>query len=597
MLMNSNEKDFLNILQSIEVEKLKAREKIHITVITNINLEPIFDTYLTSFLLKEKITATFTFLDLDEVLIKIQRQDLKGLNQQSDYILIFPNIQALNYKLFRTPNNLDLDKITEEMDSVKKDLKNLLNKIRSDNDAIILWYLFELPYMPSVMLNLHSENNPYYLIKNLNTCFESYINKAYNSYFIDLNTIIYRFGAEFMYDRRQWHWSRSPYSKAGYREMARYTASYIFSLCGKNKKCLVLDCDEVLWGGILGEEGIENICLSPNHPGSTYYEFQQEILNLYNKGILIAICSKNNESDVMEALQNHPYMLIKEHHLAAYEVNWDDKATNLIRIANRLNIGLDSLVFMDDSEWEVDQIQNLLPEIKSIHLPRKKPYLFKDMLLEVYELANHSYTEEDKRRTTMYRKEQERSRDRSSKSNMDLFEYFKSLKIKVEVSIADDMYIPRVAQLTQKTNQFNLRTIRCTEDDIRKYSKDELYDVIIVKMEDRFGDLGVIGTSVIKYKEESAEIEHFILSCRALGRSVEDVMLKSVIQRTKFRGVKNLYGTYVASPKNDQTRFFYANNGFQHIKNQENNIIYHCNPSTYERQEEWREWIDCSFFE
>lgn len=597
MVKTPDKKDFLNILQSIEPEKLKAKEQIHITIITNVNLQPIFNTYLIHFLLQNQISAEVSFLDFDETLMRMYKQHTNILQQQSKFILILPNIYALNDKLFRTSYQLDKNILIEEMNSVKQNLVTLLQGIRNETKAIILWHLFEMQNIPTVLINSNLDNSPYHLIKNLNNFIEDQLEKSYNTFIIDLNLVFYRFGAELMYDKRQWHWSRSPYSKEGCRELTRYIASYIVALRGKSRKCLVLDCDDLLWGGIIGEDGIHNILLSPYHPGSSYYEFQQEVLNLYNRGILIALCSKNNKSDVIEVLRNHPHMLIKEHHLAAFEINWDDKATNLSRIANKLNISLDSLVFMDDSKWEVHQIQQLLPEVKAIHMPRNKPYLFRDMLLEIYELSNHSLTTEDTKRTKMYQEEQERIRDRTLNRDMDILKYFKSLVMKVKVSLADEMIIPRVAQLTQKTNQFNLTTIRCTEDEIRQRCDNELYDVIVIQMEDRFGDLGVIGTSIIQYKGETAEIEHFILSCRALGRSVEDVLLAAVIQRSKTRGITQLKGKYKVSPKNKQTEFFYEKHGFQKICEQENRSIYFCNPLNYENHLKWREWIDCSFFE
>ncbi|MEK4654484.1 HAD-IIIC family phosphatase [Niallia sp. FSL W8-0954] len=598
MLNNPGKEEFLNILQTNEAEKLEAKEQINITIFTNVTLKPIFDTYLIHFLLQNQISAELSFLDIDETIMKIHKQHTNLLQQESDFIIIFPNINALNDNLFKNPYQLDKNKLIEETISVKHNLLTLLKGIRKHSEAIILWNLFELPSIPTVMINSNLDYNPYKIIKNLNDFMEVELDKSYNTFVIDLNLVLYRFGAEFIYDKRQWHWSRSPYSKDGCREITRYMASNICALRGKSRKCLVLDCDDLLWGGIIGEEGIQNIRLSPYHPGSAYYEFQQEVLNFYNRGILIALCSKNNEYDVIEVIRNHPHMLIKENHLAAYEINWDDKATNLLRIANKLNISLDSLVFMDDSEWEVFQIQELLPEVKAIHMPRKKPYLFRDKLLEAYELSNQSLTSEDTMRTKMYQEEQDRIRDKSLKSDMDILKYYRTLQMKVKVSLAEQIIIPRVAQLTQKTNQFNLTTIRCTEDEIRQRCNNENYDVIVIQLEDRFGDFGVIGTSIIHYEGEKAVIEHFILSCRALGRLVEDALLSSIIQRTKYKGITKLIGVYKASPKNKQTELFYEKRGFQQTSKNEISTIYICNPFKFKNSEKWRESIEiCSTFE
>ncbi|MBY7142468.1 HAD-IIIC family phosphatase [Virgibacillus sp. NKC19-3] len=590
---NTNSKDLLKILQSLENDKLNAIEKIHVAVITNVNLRPIFDIYLKHFLLQSKIDAEISFLDFDDFFVRIYSQQSKLFHHEYDYILVLPNNYTFNDHLFRIPYQLEDKKLVNEIELVKQNLQLFLQTIRNESDAIILWHLFEMPVNPIVLTNSNINNAPYHIIKDLNYFIEYELTKRNNSFVIDTNTLFHRFGSDFMYDKRQWHLSQLPYSKGGCRELTRYIASYIRIFIGKAKKCLVLDCDDLLWGGIVGEEGISNVHLSPFYPGSFYYEFQQEVLNFYNRGILIALCSKNNEPDVIDMLQNHPHMLIKEYHLAAHEINWDDKASNITKIAKKLNISLDSIIFMDDTELEIHQVRKLLPEVRAIHMPREKPHLFKDKLLEEYDLSNHSLTTEDINRTKMYQEEEKRQNDRSLKSKESVEDYLKSLEMKVEISMASEMNISRVAQLTQKTNQFNLTTIRCTEDDVKALCNNEHYDVIVIKLEDRFGNLGVIGTSFIRYGDDTAEIEQFILSCRALGRSIEKILLAYIIKRVKSKGLKQIIGKYRVSPKNQQTSLFYQKNGFQKIDIEGNYTNFHCELSNYANLEQWRNWIEC----
>ncbi|MFB0846518.1 HAD-IIIC family phosphatase [Paenibacillus oleatilyticus] len=578
--MYANSEEFVKILRSNKFATGEAHDQINIVVISNITLEPLYDAYLKSFLLQSKINSQVSFLNMNEWITDIgsERTDLS----QVHVVIVLPYLDVLNRNLSRNWLQFSSSELDEEVQHLQQTMVTLLENLRSQTKALILWNLFEIPYSIRKFATVKKVGNPFGIIGEINQFLAQRCKVTHNIIAVDNNFLFTRFGAEQMYDRRLWSWIKMPYSKKGCFELTRHFASYITSFFGKGKKCLVLDCDDVLWGGILGEEGIGKIKLSPDFPGSPYYEFQEEVLNLYTKGILIALCSKNNESDVLEVLNNHPHMLLREQHLAAYEVNWEEKSTNIIRLADKLNISLDSMIFMDDSEFEINLVRHQLPEVKSVLMPNDKPYLYRDILLDLLELNVTHDTEEDSKRTLMYQDERRRREEREVKRYTSTDEYYRSLQMIMDIRLVNELSILRVAQLTQKTNQFNLTGLRCTEDDICQRSNDPNYDVIIARLRDRFGDMGIIGAAIIHYANSNeAVIENFILSCRAIGRSAERVLLQGVMERARQRGISRMIGSYKATPKNQQTENFYDQHGFSLTYANQAGKSYVCNPQDY----------------
>jgi FkbH-like protein len=391
----------------------------------------------------------------------------------------------------------------------------------------------------------------------------SKLNATPNSYFVDLNLCLSRIGAQNFYDLRYWHIGRAPYRREALREIAFEDFKFIRPLKGKNKKCLVVDCDNSLWGGIIGEDGLSGIKLGKTYPGSSYYELQQEIVNLNNRGIIIAICSKNNEPDVWEVFQKHPDMVLSKEHIATSQINWEDKATNLCKIADDLNIGLESIVFMDDSEFEINLIRKMLPEVETLHLPKDKAVQYRDILASCGLFDTLTVSEEDKKRGAMYNAEEKRKK--LQREITDLESYYKSLEMVVEIRRADDYSIPRIAQLTQKTNQFNCTTRRYSEADISELARSENADVISLRLKDRFGDSGTVGVCILRYASGQATIDTLLLSCRVLGRGVDEALLVQSLKLAKSRGNRVAIGEYFETKKNHQVKNFYAEHGFKKV--------------------------------
>jgi FkbH-like protein len=360
--------------------------------------------------------------------------------------------------------------------------------------------------------------------------------------------------------------ARAPLGKDVLVPLGQEYGKFIRALRGKSKKCLVLDCDNTLWGGVIGEDGLSGIKLGSTYPGSAYHAFQQEILNLYHRGVILALCSKNNEADVLEVFREHPDMLLKEHHFSTWQINWDDKATNLVRIAEDLNIGIDSFVFVDDSVFECEWVGKQLPQVAVLQLDGKISS-YRNKLSGIGFFDALTFSEEDRKRSGMYVQAKERKNMLQSASSLE--DYLVDLQLQAEIGTPGKKEIPRVSQLTQKTNQFNLTTYRYTEGEIQNFVESVDSEVYFLRLSDRISDLGIVGVVIVKFEEEYAEIDSFLFSCRALGRGVEDALLCFVVKRVIEKGKKRIEGKYLPTQKNSQVADFYIKHGFQLISEKE----------------------------
>ncbi len=336
--------------------------------------------------------------------------------------------------------------------------------------------------------------------------------------------------------------------------------AYIRPLRVQTKKCIVLDCDNTLWGGVVGEEGIEGIALGPTPQGRPFLEFQQYLLSLYDRGIILALNSRNNPDDVATVLREHPHMLLREHHFAGVRLNWEDKVSNMRSLAEELNIGMDSLVFLDDDPLNRGMVREMLPEVSVVELP-KDPALYVRTLLALDEFSAFELTEEDRRRGTMYAQDRQRRAVAATTGSLD--DYLRTLELTVRIQAATAMTIPRIAQLTQKTNQFNMTARRYSEAEVsRLHARGDMLVLSLAAM-DKFGDNGLTGVAIIDRSDPMAwRVDTFLLSCRVLGRRIEHALLWELIARARRAGARTLIGEFIPTAKNAPAKGFYANNGF-----------------------------------
>ena len=328
------------------------------------------------------------------------------------------------------------------------------------------------------------------------------------------------------------------------------------SIALKRKKCIVLDLDNTLWGGVLGEDGISGIKIGGDYPGKAFLFFQKALLHLSESGVILTVCSKNNEADVLEAWEKNPYIVLKKEHFAAYRINWTDKATNIKELADELNIGLDSFVFVDDNPTERELIKQMLPMVSVPDFPAQPyelPVFFKKLVDDYFKV--YSVTEEDKKKTEQYKANAARAQAQHSFTDFGAF--LESLDIQITIEAANEFNIPRIAQMTQKTNQFNLTTRRYTDADVKKFMV-QGWKIWCISVADRFGDNGITGCIMVN----DGEIDTFLLSCRILGKGIENAFIKKILSLLKDNGIQSLKASYIPTAKNAQVKDFYDRCGF-----------------------------------
>lgn len=367
-------------------------------------------------------------------------------------------------------------------------------------------------------------------------------------------------------------------SPEAFPALAEELCAYLVPLTGKTKKCIVLDCDNTLWGGVVGEDGVGGIELVPTGPGQQYYMFQQALLGLHKRGVILAINSKNNPEDVQAVFDEHPNMLLKPEHFASMQINWDNKAENMKRIAEEIGIGTDSFVFFDDDKTNQELIRQTLPEIDVIEMPEdSSKYL--ETLLSYKGFSSFSVTEEDTKRGAMYAEQKKRRAFEQGAIDMDAF--LRGLNLKVRVEPVSEKTLPRSSQLTQKTNQFNLTTKRYQEEDISNLIDDNAH-AWTLSVTDDFGDYGITGLAIVKDNKDVWDVDTFLLSCRVLGKRVEEQFLSHVLQALKQKGAKKVIARHIPTQKNAQTVDFYERMGFAMHNQDAEETQWVCDLDTYE---------------
>lgn len=317
------------------------------------------------------------------------------------------------------------------------------------------------------------------------------------------------------------------------------------------KKCIVLDLDNTLWGGIVGEDGIDDIELSLVPPGNSFVAFQQALLDHYNRGIILALNSRNNPEDALEVIRTHPNMILKEHHFAAMRVNWNDKAQNLKELAEELNIGLDSMVFLDDDKVNRELVRGMLPMVEVPELP-KDPRDYTKFLNSLDYFESSAITDEDKMRGNLY--VTERLRKEEEKNFVSKEDFFHSLNLELRISEDDLTHLSRLSQLTEKTNQFNMFKKHISQEEIRKYMENQKYSVFSGKLQDKFGDHGIIIFALVN--KETWQIESLLMSCRIFGRGVEHAFFGAILDRAKENRAKYLTINFRETEKNMPAKEF-----------------------------------------
>ena len=336
----------------------------------------------------------------------------------------------------------------------------------------------------------------------------------------------------------------------------------VLAVIGRFKKCLILDLDNTTWGGIIGDDGLENIKVGDFGIGKAFSKLQTWAKALKERGVILCICSKNDEVNAKEPFEKHPDMVLRLEDISVFVANWENKASNIRNIQEILNIGFDSMVFLDDNPFERNLVRQELPEVTVPELP-EDPAEYLDYLLTLNLFETASYSENDKDRTKQYQLEAERVSSQAKFANID--DYLASLEMVSDVKNVDAFSLPRVAQLTQRSNQFNLRTQRYTDEDLKNMIDSGNFIAVSYTLVDKYGDNGLISAIVLKKEKDSMFIDTWIMSCRVLKRTMEPFVLNTIVEVAKKEGYTKLVGEYLPTAKNGMVKDHYKNFGFVEV--------------------------------
>jgi len=385
------------------------------------------------------------------------------------------------------------------------------------------------------------------------------------SLFLDLDEVLLDIGRAHFFDRRFWYSVRFPFGAEAAAEIARRVVGIGAVIKLPKAKIIVLDADNTLWGGIIGEDGINGIALGPDYPGNAFLDFQRRLLAYRQRGLILALCSKNNSADVDQVLKEHPHQILRDEHFAARRVNWLPKPDNLVSLAEELNIALDSFLVVDDSDYECGAVRQAFPQVEVVQTPAR-PVDIPICLEHVARLEVLSLTVEDLAKTEMYAQEQRRRElhHNLEKSGAPLSEYLSSLRMNIRVGFNDSSHLTRLSQLTQKTNQFNLTTRRYNEQQIEAFILNGNWLVAHFSLTDAFGHSGVVGLAILHITTPAeAELDTFLISCRVIGREVESAFLHALFRHLAGQGISEIVASYQPTAKNGLARSFLPDQGFE----------------------------------
>jgi FkbH-like protein len=369
-------------------------------------------------------------------------------------------------------------------------------------------------------------------------------------------------------DSRGWFESKQPGSPTFLVELAREATQILLSLRRAPKKVLVLDLDNTLWGGVVADDGLDGIELGDTSPrGEAFKAFQKYILSLKRRGVLLAVCSKNDHQKAIEPFEKHPDMVLKPTDFVAFKANWEPKSENMRAIATDLNLGLDSLVFVDDNPAEIEIVRQFAPEVSTLLLGAD-PSDYADQLADARFFEPRAITHEDIQRTTQYRTALQRKTLEASATDMET--YLESLQMKASLCEFTEIDVPRIAQLINKSNQFNLTTRRRSEADVAVLVGNPDYLAFTARLSDKFGDHGLISVVIAKLVDGVAEIDTWLMSCRVLKRGVEQVVLNELVRLVDAHGCSKIRSFYIPTAKNQMVRDFYPEMGFTFEKEVDN---------------------------
>jgi FkbH-like protein/FkbM family methyltransferase len=434
-------------------------------------------------------------------------------------------------------SNLSLKEPLSNTAKIEQNLKDLVLALESAVKRSSTPYLVYIcPASPAIITDAARST----FHQQMEDLLASYLDGVSGVYLVNSSELAAKYPVVKYYDPHGDEFGKVPYTSTYFTALGTAIARKIYAIKSAPRKVIVLDCDNTLWKGVVGEDGVMGIEIT-----SGFLALQEMMVAQQQAGMLICLCSKNNEADVVEVFEKRPDMPLRKEHIVSMRINWMSKSENIKALATELNLGLDSFILIDDNPVECAEVQAICPEVLTLQLPIDGD--IPRFLNHVWAFDRLKVTEEDKQRTTLY--QQNLERDRFAKESLTIEDFLAGLALKVEIKEPTPAQLPRVSQLTQRTNQFNLTTIRRSEGEIQQLLQSEV-ECRIVEVSDRFGDYGVVGVMIFSTGDDTINVDTFLLSCRVLGRGVEHRMLARLAEIAKERGLSRVDVTYIPTQKN-----------------------------------------------
>ena len=467
-----------------------------------------------------------------------------------------------SHKLLGKYNKIKPDQYTLFAANELEVIENIYSNLTSNLNAKVIYYNYtEIDDAIFGNYANKTESSFLYQLRKLNYELMLLASKKPNLYLCDISSIQNQVGKLNFFQPSMYISTEMVLSIDVLPKVASKTINLINTINGKFKKCVILDLDNTTWGGIIGDDGIEKIQIGSLGIGKAFSEFQYWIKKLKDRGIIVAVCSKNTESIAKEPFEKHPDMVLRLSDISVFIANWDNKVDNIHQIQSILNIGFDSMVFLDDNPFERNIVKENIPEICVPELP-EDPADYLEYLYELNLFETVSFSNEDTARTKLYQIEAERVKVHKKFTNEG--DFLKNLEMVSVIEPFNKFNTPRIAQLSQRTNQFNLRTIRYSEDDIERISNSKDFVTFSFTLEDKFGDNGLICAIILnKENEETLFIDTWFMSCRVLKRGMEIIVLNTIVDFAKENGFIHIKGEYIPTAKNGIVKDHYLNLGFK----------------------------------
>jgi len=479
--------------------------------------------------------------------------------QQPDVIVILARLEELAPALIERCVGSPEEVLRARLGEVEDRLTALLSGLRKRSDKPVFIANFAPP--PRLAAGLAEPRvalSPSSLARILNDSLAAICSAHSGVFVFDYARLVTEHGLRSWRDDRLFFLARIPFTTAAQIALAKALVRAVRAALVPPSKVLVLDLDQTLWGGVLGEDGFGGIALGDEYPGNVFKAFQKYVAGLKDRGVLLAIASKNNEAEVLEVFARHPDCILKRDDFAAVRINWQEKSANLRELAVELNVGLDACVFFDDSAFEREEVRRSLPMVTVIDVPTQ-PLGYIDALEESGAFDQLALSTEDRQRTGLYRQQEARAAASSTSSSPE--EFLLSLELVATIGSVDAATLPRVAQLLAKTNQFNLTTRRHSEAEIAAMIEGGAV-ALWLRLADRFGDNGLVGAAIAQADGACWRVDTFLLSCRVIGRGAEGALLAELASRLAGRGAQRLVGEFIPSGRNMLAENFYPKCGF-----------------------------------